>query len=772
MSRINCSSLLVAIGLALCAGLTSCKDDDLASDDHYKAPDWLKGNAYEVLQQDGNYNIFLRAIDLSDYHDIVAGKSILTVIAPSDDAFNSFLSKKGFGSIDELNDQDHAYLNKLVGYHLMYYAFDWNKMVNFRPAEGDGASDEDKAFEAGYYYKHRTRCSDPMTQERVKLTPYASTDTLLTIYHHERYIPVLSNMLFETKGIDAAYNYNYFFPDTQWGNNSLAGTSFNIANGRVLDAASVVTDNGYLYHVDHVIEPLNTIYDEMRLNPNYSQFLSLYDSYSTYVLAESEVIDQLHYDVYIHGHGSLPDIAREWPNVLRSNLKSLEKEGENVFAPSNAALDRFFQNFWVPGCGYTSIADLDPLIVQYFLLQSFTESKFLVFPEEIKNGEVKNAFGTLVEFDPDIVTDRKLCANGTFYGMDNMEMPSIFTSVVGPAFQNEKYRAYLYALTATKIQESPSLSLASKETQFVTLIPTEEQMNNAEPSIRLYSTNTGKELQQLNSETGNYDRIGDEGLRQLSNMHVAQNISELKTTGVQVVPTNTPYNYWFVKDGKITTNALFNELITSLTNTQDPFVAFNVLKNNGHAWDNGNAYSYDAHALFKSVSGDGLARFMSVCNDKNYPYYMFAQLLQKAGLIENGIFKDVIAGDGIRFIVFALTNQAVIDNLASIPGATGLKVVNGELTGTPSNKSNLDKYLRQYFINSTMNAFTDYPYIGSTCNGEFYSAGAPKLNIFDDGSKLRVGIVGGDKTVDVVPDYNYFPFAFPDGCMHFIGDLL
>ena len=50
MSRIKCSSLLMAVLLALCAGMTSCKDDDLASDDHYKIPDWLKGNAYEVMQ--------------------------------------------------------------------------------------------------------------------------------------------------------------------------------------------------------------------------------------------------------------------------------------------------------------------------------------------------------------------------------------------------------------------------------------------------------------------------------------------------------------------------------------------------------------------------------------------------------------------------------------------------------------------------------------------------------------------------------------------------
>ncbi|MDE6370381.1 MAG: fasciclin [Duncaniella sp.] len=769
MSRINCSSLLVAIGLALCAGLTSCKDDDLASDDHYKAPDWLKGNAYEVLQQDGNYNIFLRAIDLSDYHDIVAGKSILTVIAPSDDAFRTFLSQKGYGSIDELNDQDHAYLNKLVGYHLMYYAFDWSKMVNFRPSEGDGASAEQKEVGAGYYYKHRTHCSDPIEQARVKLTAEASTDTLISIYHYERYIPVLSNKLFETKGIDAAYNYNYFFPDTEWGGTTLAGTTFNIANAKVLDASSVVTDNGYLYHVDHVIEPLNTIYDEMKLNPNYSKFLSLYNQFSTYELADDEVSTSLGYQVYLHSHGDLPPIAWEWPAKSWKSMSILEMAGYNVFAPTNAAIDNFFNNFWTAEGGYTSVEDLDPLIIQYFVNQSFSDDRFLVFPEEIKRGDVKTLYGTTVNIDPDQVTDRRLCANGIFYGMDHMDMPAIFSSVVGPAFQDTKYRAYLYALD----KSAGMLSLASKGTTFVTLMPTEEQMNNTEPAIRLYSTTLGKQLQQYSSDQGDFVEMGSNALKNITDMHVAQNVSELKTTGTQVISTNAPYNYWFVKDGKITTNALFNEQLSPLY-TGDPFVAFHPLKNDGHAWDNGSSYSYDATALFERASGDGLGHFLAVCNDKNYPYYMFAQLLQKCGLIVNGGLSGTIAGVDIRFIAFAPTNQAIIDNLASIPGASALKVVDGELTGSLSatNKTTVAKYMSQYFVNSLMNPFTDYPFVGSSCKGEFYTAGSNKLNIIDDGSKLSVGFVGGDKIVNVIPDYSYLPFAYSDGCMHFIDGIL
>ena len=264
-------NLFISLASLLClsGGVMSCQDD-LSENDHYKAPSWLKGNAYEVLQKEGNYTSFLRAVDLSDYKSIVAGKSIVTVMAPNDDAFKTYLANKGYTSIDDLYSKNPQYLNELVGYHLMYYAYDWAKMVNFRPNEGDAATDEQKEVGAGYYYKHRTRSISPIEEQRVKLTPNATSDTLIQVYHYERYLPVFSNKLFETKGIDAAYNYNYFFPETKWNGITGGEGGFNVAGAEVLDQDNVVTDNGYLYHVSQVLDPLGTIYDELKKDPKYS----------------------------------------------------------------------------------------------------------------------------------------------------------------------------------------------------------------------------------------------------------------------------------------------------------------------------------------------------------------------------------------------------------------------------------------------------------------------------------------------------------------------
>ena len=86
MSRKRKWFISLAMLMCVAGGFVSCQDD-IAESDHYKSPDWLKGNAYEVLQQEGKYKSFLKAVDYSDYRQVVAGKTIVTVMAPDDDAF-------------------------------------------------------------------------------------------------------------------------------------------------------------------------------------------------------------------------------------------------------------------------------------------------------------------------------------------------------------------------------------------------------------------------------------------------------------------------------------------------------------------------------------------------------------------------------------------------------------------------------------------------------------------------------------------------------------
>ena len=775
--KIYCRKLVAALATVLVAA--SCSDN-LSEDDHYKVPSWLKGNAYEVLQKEGNYTTFLRGIDLTGNSGIVGGKSILTVAAPNDEAFKTFLSEKGVSSIDELYQKDPQYVKNLIGMHLMYYAYNWDKMVNFRPTDGDAATEEDKEKNAGMYYKHRTHSQDAVESTKAIVD---GNVTDVKIYHYERYLPVFSTKFFETKQIaDAAADYNYFYPNTTWYGSAHSGDGFNIANAAVSDQGNVITDNGYLYHVDKVIEPLNTIYDELKNNADYSEFFKLYDSYGSLTEALTETNQTLGYTAYVRSHSPLPNIATEWTigptfAVSISSLTSLiESQGYTIFAPTNAALDNFFHTFWSPESGYADLDHLDPLIKQYFVYQMFADVSSPVFPSDITSGKVKTQFGTVVNFDPQSIAQnrRKICENGIIYGMDQMTAPAIFNSVVAPAFRDVKYGCYLYTLAGSGLTST----FAADNSEFVALIPSNAQFEAAEPQMRLYQTTSGNELQEYSDDAGAFVAIGSSKMLPLVNMHFTDNATSLKTTGTQVVPTYASFNYWFVKDGKITSNALFNEqLRPGYTGT--PFVALHELTNDGAAWSNGKAYSYDAASIFKEASGDGLFHNLAVCADANYEYYLFAQLLNKAGLVSGTdiVFPTDEVGVSRRVLVFVPTNEAIKENFKSIPGyralfdAKGNFKPAGKVTGT--NKALLQAWLQNYFVSNEENQITDYPYPGSACKGSFITKNlTSKLDIIDNGSSLSVKLEGSDTTVPVNAKYSYFPFAYADGCMHFIDGIL
>lgn len=755
------TSLLIT-GWLLLTSLFMLSCQDIADDDHYSAPSWLRGNAWQVLEGDGNHKMFLKAVELTDYKPIVNGQSILTIMAPDDDAWQKFLQEQGYASVEDMNEKAPQALKKTVGFHLMYYAYDWNNLVNYRPSEGDGASAEQKEANAGLWYKHRTRSQDDMEDMRGKLN---GVDTLVTVYHYERFLPVLSNKFFASKGISAKENYEYFFPQSQW---SVQNDGFQVANASVKDANAVVTDNGYLYHINQVIRPLETIYQTLKGNPNYSDYISLYDKYAEFTEAATETSDKVGKVVYTLTHGVLPSIACEWPVTDYRRMETLERAAYNIFAPSNLAINNFFKNYWTAEGGYLSLDDLDPMIMRYFIMQSFAESTEPVFPEEITKGLVETSFGTPININPNDVSDRLFCENGVVYGMNDMKAPAIFSSVVGPAFKDTTYQCFLYTLDKSDL----ILSLASNKSEFVVLVPSNLQYNQNEPEMRLNVTSQGKNLEVFNETDGGYANIGQSQARNIINIHTATNLNELKTTGTQVVETNTAFNYWFVHDGKITTNALFNEQLNpSYTGT--PFVGFKEVTINGKPWDNGRAYTYENKQLFSEQTGDGLEHLLAVGNDKNYEYYLFSQLLQKAGIVNQGKMSSIFT-EGERCVAFVPTNEAIKQNISNIPGCSGLTVagdytLSGSITST--NKTLLANYLRNYFVSSLTNTVTSYPYPGSAFKGKYLALSGNNVELQDHGTTISIGMENGTQ-VYAIDKYFALPFAFSDGCMQLINGIL
>lgn len=762
--------LLLALGFSA----SGCRD---LMEEYFAAPAWIKGNIYEVLQEDGNYKLFLQAIDQSGFKQMVNGKTILTVMAPNDSAFSRYLTDNNYAKVEDMPKTE---LEKLVGFHLMYYAFDKNKLINFRPKEGDDATDEEKLLNAGLYYKFRTKSNDTISVEWDNVR-----NINLKVYHQERFLPVFSYRYFNTRQIDATSNYEYFFPGTQW----KGSDGFNVSNAAVTEY-EVIASNGYIHEVDHVLRPLETIYKELKDRPNFSKFLSMYDKYAYY--AEEEALT-LQYGngskVYQHYHVlPLPNIACEWPVLDYSDLSSLAYASSSVFAPSNEAIDRFFNSYWKVG-GYDSLPQVSAESMK-FLLFNCVYKDALVFPEEITKGRIKNSYGTVINFNVDAVPaeNRIMCVNGGLYGCEELAAPAMFRSVTGPAFQYKKYSYFLKMLNASNL----SNTLCSNETRYLSLVPSDDQMKASG-----FTVNKEGNLLLSGSLVPTATMTGYVYAHNVSLDATPGNYSEIPTSGAHVFRALTPsFNlYWYVLDGKLTNSIRFNERIFPGPNhtENDLFSNITELKFEDKEWSNGKTYAYDNNLLLGAFDRSNYKTFQllqySNRNDTTMRFQGFAQLLSKAGMFTSSTYNFVLE-DCMLFVPETQAVKAALEANA-IPGiAYDLTTASNTTMAffdhyKVTDAAALKDYLMSYFIPVSTAGVSNFPYVGWN---EFNPAGYATLqskevldannkpvlvtammDIRDSGGKLSVRLMkSGQSFIDVVDDYHYFPFVFDDACVHFI----
>lgn len=794
----------MSMGLLIAtAAFTSCSDNM----SYFDTPSWLRGSIYEILQEDGQYSIFLQGAERAGFTPILNGKSILTVMAPTDAEMAKYLQENyGTTNIAQVPVEE---VRKLIGFHILYYSFDKDKLVNFRPAEGDGATEEEQLVNAGLYFKFRTKSQDPVTVEQalyVNGATNAETETDeptlqdVNVYHLERYVPVYSWQMFRTKTIDAKKNYEYFYPGMWRGDGG-----FNVSNAAV-DEYNVIAKNGYIYRISNVMKPLETIYTELKARPDYSRYLKMYDEYSNYQL---DSILSVNYgngkDLYQHLHNNgraLAPIACEWPVTDYRAVSTLAFNASSVFAFSNSAFESFFNDFWGQG-GYDSMDDpelKEP--VRDLLLNSYVTNT-LAFPDEIKRGlvlnsnvDASNPTPIFIETDQVKPENRVMCSNGVLYGCDMLTPPAKYGSVTGPAYQYKKFTYYLNMLNNSGLTNT----LALPTEKYIMLYPTNEQMTDQEG----YAFDVDGNLITVVGTTET--RVSTSTKSATIYAHVCSpedGNTILPVSGRKVLQAFTADKkiYWYVKDGKITNSIKHNDLLKYENNTMtdaDIWADFHFLDYRGDAngWTNGHAYQYDKllfHGDYNnSIVGPNFVSFMFTNrNDASAEFYGWVQLLLKSGLLNtSGVFA-LMSESSLMFVpVTNAVEQAIIDG--KIPGISTTATAVGGNTFfndcTVSDQEKLQKYLLSYLVPLSSAVMSNYPYPGWGENTKQYgglitfdqdeedSNVATRLNVYDNGTRLSVGrcLRNGHESgsVLVTDTYDSLPFTFDDGCVHFLEDVL
>ncbi len=717
------------------AGMYSCSKKELVS--HYERPDWLKGNVWEVLDNRKEFSIFLNGVERAGFKEILNGKTIVSVFAPKDQVFLNYLRNRNLTSIEQIPVNE---LKKIMGYHLIYYSYDKSRLMNYQP---QGSQNVQPAF-AGLYYKHRTRSQDSITEE-IDVTD----GKLKKVYHKDRFVPILSTTHFQTKGIDAKQNYEYFFGPGSWAGEN----GFAVSNAGITEY-DIPADNGYVYVVDQVIAPLPTVYECLAHSTSYKDFLSVYDRFRNFTYDEQA---SLNYaapgdSLYLVNHGTLPAIASEWsyngeagiPDY--ADLGNLSYKAFNVFAPNNQALSTFFNQYFKSY--YPSMKDVDMLPLT-MMLRNHVYAGNIVFPAEIgKNSDIKTVDGIPIVFNTQSdVGDKAIASNGVFYGLNKVLIPEAFNSVAGPVLVNPKYKIFMYMLYNSGMYKT----LASRDIRYTLLIPSDEEILNTLYGDSYIFWNEGSPLvfgdEEVQIQNNDGVKVAMSQRQQelfVSDHIVYDDISSL--AGTKVYRTRNPYNYIYTKNGNLYSTATYN------SNESVPVVPL------GGNWYNGKSYEAAQTLLGETRTIKFTLIGAETSSNPLNKYAEFSKLLAKAGMIDAGSSLSFLFGN--RFILFAPDNATVLSGLAA-----GL---------IPTDKAALAEYLKSYFVSIADNSIGDYPFPGFGVQGIWNTTRRVGYNLYrqlivvDQGTSLRLEDSDGTS----IPIVDYLPQVFNDGAVYHINKLL
>lgn len=462
LMKIFCRSLVILLCMFVTAGCVDFFDPN-ASESEVEA---AYGTAYEILEERGDHTLFLEAAALVEDAGLTAfksklqGSSLVTVFAPDDIMFATYLAGKyKVQSVAEMatNQEWLEDLEILLGFHMVQYSF---RPVDFLSFSVSGNAVVPQFDETAGCYKYLT-----FSREAIVNNTSPSTGYNYDVFSREKYLTVMSSNLLKDRFDDEATaqkNYELLFPEVWW-----AGLDDQLyAGNAVVTESGIPALNGYLYIIDNVATPLNTIYDEVHETwaAEYTVFQQLCDRINYYYY-DSDITtayapnygDSLHLHYtwmapVIGSDGSeIAELASEWSAHESDDYDTRMRNTVHCLVPTDRHLEPFiletFAEYFEEEGTEDFVSKL-PRNVVYHLLRTFViDKRDIIFPTELAEGVYGNN-GEMFYINLEDVQDVVMCSNGIFYGLDTLITNSIFTSIMKPIMTDPDYQYYANAMTA------------------------------------------------------------------------------------------------------------------------------------------------------------------------------------------------------------------------------------------------------------------------------------------------------------------------------------
>jgi uncharacterized surface protein with fasciclin (FAS1) repeats len=433
--------------------LSSCRDK-FEHLEKYQHPEWLEGKLYTQIASDPDLSSFAQCLVDVGYDSIIDKSGTYTAFAPTNEAFDAYLSENSYSSIEDIPFEDKS---KLVKFNLLQMPWSMEQLQGLS-AEG-WINEDDLSNDKPYAFKRETLLKNDNKSYHVDVAKYGgrfyetivpeaqSNETRIVYANSRKYAPMFFDSYLSAaklKGDD----YSFYF------DRSYEPGSFYFAGGKVV-GDEIYAENGFAYKVDKVITPLLSAEELMEAgngSDSYSNFLNLIHSNSYFnknVVATREQegadlgleVDEL-FNLSYPGLGF--DIHQE---VIHSPLLTIEYHN-GIVVPTNNAFNEFVDNV-LTGPGRRDNFSEVPEFVKHIIVRSHM-SELPIYLNDITDGFF-NSEGDYITIDQSKIVQKSFGSNSTFIGVNEMITPKAFSSVSGPMYLDPGFLTYLAALDFSRL---------------------------------------------------------------------------------------------------------------------------------------------------------------------------------------------------------------------------------------------------------------------------------------------------------------------------------
>ncbi len=448
-------SRLFIIFTGVLALLISCIDD-IEEKEKFKRPDWLVGKLYTQIKDQSNLSTFTHCLELSGYDSIIDVSGSYTVFAPSDEAFTLyFQNNPKYNSIDEIPLEE---LTRIVKYHIVQNPWSREQLKSLDIYGWidtlDINNDEPRGYKRETLLREKDRKYGVMYDEGNILT---IVDTLESPWYRRqttdsrKYAPLFYQEYFDIYDLTSD-DFEFYFNRTFDNENDMFYMS-----GR-LDQENIFAENGFIYIIDRVIEPLQNAYQILSTetdNHSYSVFLDLVNKFPVFTYNQEKTFDQpgaeQGFEVDSLFDISFPQLAFDICNEkttapsgalgLPPNVSIRYHHG--LIAPTNEAMDELVNEYIAGGLRWGNLKNTPQHVRRMIVNTHMSENA--IYPADFTKG-FYNGELDVVYVDEETIIQQQYGSNCTFIGVDKAIVPRTFKSVSGPVYLNRGYSIAMFAI--------------------------------------------------------------------------------------------------------------------------------------------------------------------------------------------------------------------------------------------------------------------------------------------------------------------------------------